>query len=209
MFLNDFEDTTNTCQFDVQAAPGTPVMNNRIVPTELAIDMKDIRLVLDMKDEENGLHRDYVVGEVIGGPPYIQKEIGSNLPRHTRYVDGTNHIIPWPTEEIERLYSRENDTLRILVNEDTYIPSLTYSPIEEGVIDELRGKYSRTRKIHDDVNWVRKKVLEDARESWLERRVSTMMTREKKTPELQPMKGTKKWMEVQKQVRELQSKSVL
>jgi large subunit ribosomal protein L24 len=115
---------------------------------------------------------------------------------------------PWPTEEIERLYSRENDTLRILVNEDTYIPSLTYSPIEEGVIDELRGKYSRTRKIHDDVNWVRRKVLEDARKSWLERRVSTMMTREKKAPQLQPMEGTKKWMEVQKQVREFQSKLI-
>jgi hypothetical protein len=136
--------------------------------------MSDVRLLLRLEDPEKGTNRDYIVKEVRGGAPYFQREPGSVLPRHTRYVIGKDFEIPWPEDQETREYRRDDDTTEFDMNDLTYRPSLMTTPLEEGVIDELRGKYSRTRKTHDDMTWMQQKVLEDMRQSWLKQRKSTM-----------------------------------
>jgi large subunit ribosomal protein L24 len=54
----------------------------------------------------------------------------------------------------------EDDTLRITVEERTFVPTLLIPPFPETVIDELRGKYSKFRTRHDE-DYVERKMEED------------------------------------------------
>lgn len=72
-------------------------------------------------------------------------------------VPGLNIEIPWPRvfEDAERnereqtVADHECDTLRIDVEERTFVPSLLRPPMPIQVVDELRNKYSKFRTRHD------------------------------------------------------------
>lgn len=140
----------------------------------MPIAMSDVQLVTKVKDSKTGVVKDVVVRQVFGGAPYEQREEGSNLPRHTRYfenTDGTQTVIDWPEEDSERYYTQSCDTTRDLVEEVTYYPNLNEEmPLADGVIDELRNPHSRARKDWDDTEFMKKKMLEDARRDWFNRR---------------------------------------
>lgn len=139
--------------------------------SELPIPIDTVRLVYRLKDEETGRDRDVIVKLLRGGAPYLQREPYSPLPRHTRYIAGEEVEIPWPEVDAPAYQTFESDTTRFEVEFQSYVPSLYDPPLpRSGILDELRNdKYARDREWHDD-EYVRLKVLEDARASWYQQR---------------------------------------
>ena len=146
-------------------------VRRRFSDTELPIPLSSVRLVFRLIDEKTGRDRDVIVRYVRGGAPYLQRAQNSPLPRHTRYVAGEDIVIPWPEVDAPSHEAQPGDTMRLDVDRQTYTPTLYEPPLPQAsILDELRGdKYARDRKWHED-EYVRMKVLEDARASWFESR---------------------------------------
>lgn len=106
-----------------------------------------------------------------GGAPYFQRKANSHLPRHTRYIAGEDVVIPWPEDDAKTYQAFSGDTSRLDVEYQTYTPSLYDEPLPQaGILDELRNdKYARDREWHED-EYVRMKILEDARAAWYQQR---------------------------------------
>lgn len=69
--------------------------------------------------------------------------------RWSRIVPGLNVEIPWPEKQEPDLKDHKCDTLRLEVENKTFVPTLLRPPMPESVIDELRHRYSRFRTRHD------------------------------------------------------------
>ena len=143
---------------------------------ELPISITDVRLVHRLTDETTGKDRDVIVKIVRGGAPYIQQNVNSPLPRHTRYIAGEDIEIPWPQADITEYEAFEGDTTRYDVEARTWQPTVYGPPIPEvsgshDIFGELyQGeKYKRDRTWHED-EYVKTKVLEDARAEWYRER---------------------------------------
>ncbi|KAE8350036.1 hypothetical protein BDV28DRAFT_139911 [Aspergillus coremiiformis] len=135
----------------------------------LPIPMDDVRLVIAVKSPRDGKTRDNLVEHVYAGGPILEREPGSETPRHTRYVAGTHIEIPWPSAEEQNLKDEDWDTLRMEVETPTWTPSLHYAPFPPSVLDEVRNKFSKYRTRHDP-EWVEAKMLEDYRKEYLQSR---------------------------------------
>lgn len=111
-----------------------------VVTTRL-LSWDDVKLVHAVRDQA-GYFRDVVVDEVelIGG------EGGKKA---KRVIPGLKQEIPWPAEEKPEHEDGDSDTLRMTVDENTFVPSLNETPMPGSVIDELRGKYSKFRTRHE------------------------------------------------------------
>lgn len=146
---------------------------------ELPLPISAVRLVYRWTDPTTGRDRDVVVKHLRGGAPHIQRAPNSNLPRHTRYISGENTEIPWPEDEPQNYQIFNGDTSRFEVEHQSFTPSLFKKPLpHRGILDELNNdKYARDRAWHED-EYVRMKVLEDARAVWYESRKLT-------TPEME------------------------
>ena len=69
--------------------------------------------------------------------------------------------IPWPeSNKDEDVADNDSDTLRITVDDVTFIPTLTRPPMPPSVLDELRNKYSKFRDRHDP-EYLEQKHAED------------------------------------------------
>lgn len=68
--------------------------------------------------------------------------------------------VPESAKQKPELREYDNDTLRITVEETTWVPTLLIPPMPETVIDELRNKYSRYRTRHDE-EWMEMKMKQD------------------------------------------------
>ena len=130
----------------------------------------DVRLVVRQGDE------DVVVRYLKAGAPYYEREHYSNIPRHTRYIAGTDVEVEWPEPEIQDQERESADTARRDVEDVTYTPEVMRPPLPFGVMDELYNKYEVGRTRHDD-DWIAQKVVEDARSLWYEKR--HLLTQEK------------------------------
>lgn len=135
----------------------------------LPIPIDDVRLVVAIDDPATGQTRDVLVEHVHGGEPILEREHGTETPRHTRYISGENIEIPWPRREPPVLNDEEWDTLRMEVETPTWTPSLHYAPFPPSVLDELRNKFSKYRTRHDP-EWVEAKKMEDYRKEYLQSR---------------------------------------
>lgn len=82
--------------------------------------------------------------------------------RPRRYIAGLDPptMIPYPEKEPEEFEDNDIDTLRIEVEERTWVPTLRRPPMPPSIIDELRNKYSKFRDRHDD-SFIAKKLRED------------------------------------------------
>jgi large subunit ribosomal protein L24 len=140
---------------------------NLFQTTELAIPLEDVRLVHRLPDPQTGTDRDVVVQLLRGGAPYYQQEYSSPLPRHTRYIAGEDIEIPWPKVDVPEADGYEGDTTQYDVEHKTFQPTIYTAPVPPAVFEELtlRTKYSPARRQHDD-EYMRLKVLEDARAEW-------------------------------------------
>ncbi|EXJ71578.1 uncharacterized protein A1O5_05386 [Cladophialophora psammophila CBS 110553] len=139
---------------------------------ELPIPISDVRLVYRLTDPTTGRDRDVIVKYIRGGAPYFQRAPNSPLPRHTRYVAGEDILIPWPEVEAPRYQAFEGDTTRYDVESQTWTPTIYQPPLpSQEIFDNLTedDKYRRDRAWHED-EYVRMKVLEDARAEWFKER---------------------------------------
>ncbi|OAG42320.1 hypothetical protein AYO21_03488 [Fonsecaea monophora] len=139
---------------------------------ELPVPIADVRLVYRLTDPATGRDRDVIVKHIRGGSPYFQREPNSPLPRHTRYVAGEDIQIPWPEVEAPKYQAFEGDTTRYDVESQTWTPTIYQPPIPSPeIFDDLTAedKYRRDRAWHED-EYVRIKILEDARAEWFKER---------------------------------------
>ncbi|KIW18587.1 hypothetical protein PV08_02875 [Exophiala spinifera] len=160
---------------DLETPLGTKQSETRpVMSAPLPVPIDTVRLVHKLVDEATGHSRDVIVKHIRYGAPYLQRLPYSQLPRHTRYIAGEDIEIPWPEDDAPAYQAYEGDTLRLDVEAQTFQPSLYTAPLRPGIMDELRtDKYSPNRKWHED-DYVRMKILEDARSRWYtERRITT------------------------------------
>ncbi|KAK6376021.1 hypothetical protein LTS17_007272 [Exophiala oligosperma] len=160
---------------DMETPVGTKQRETRpVMSAPLPVPIDTVRLVHKLVDEATGRSRDVIVKHIRYGAPYFQRMPYSQLPRHTRYIAGEDIEIPWPEDDGPTYQAYDGDTLRLDVEAPTFTPSLYTAPLRPGIMDELRkDRYSPNRKWHED-DYVRMKILEDARASWYtERKVTT------------------------------------
>ena len=150
---------------------------------ELPLKFSDVRLVVSMTDPETDVQKDAVVRHLRGGAPHYEREYGSNIPRHTRYIAGEDVEIAWPEAEIQEREAQPYDTTRRDVEDETYVPSIFRNPLQPGVENELIKPYDRSRRRHDK-GWMQRKIVEDARSAWYEQRklVTPKMVMPKEMP---------------------------
>lgn len=178
---------------------------SRLTTTEQRIPLQDVRLVMRRSDPDTGAESDVIIRHIHAGPPYIQRDHGSNLPSHTRYVSGLEEVLPWPesSEEIQEFKREDIDTPRMWVERVTYSPSIIHSPLDseqntvnnrlrqrvrKGIMDELRSKTRVDNTRHDDAELVRRKIMEDARAIWWRDRQFLLPKNEKAQKDIEQRK---------------------
>ena len=115
---------------------------------EAPFPISAVRLVYPLAHPETGVVRDVIIKNLVAD---------SNV----RYIPGLGTRIPWPAKEPEKHEDHDDDTLRMEVEAETWVPTLLRPPMPSSVIDELRNKYSVFRNRHDD-EYIAKKKAEDA-----------------------------------------------
>lgn len=128
------------------------------------IPIDDVRLVFPMKDDETNEVKDIIIRHMRGGEPIMEREHGVPTPRHTRYIEGLDIELPWPRAEPPDYKAEDSDTLRLSVEEKTYVPSIN-PPFPTSIIDELRNPFDRERGRHEQ-EFIDRKLKEDALEAW-------------------------------------------
>lgn len=127
---------------------------------------------------ETGVRRDVIINELekkmvperpdrFWGPRVMKRYIAGLEPRE---------YIPLPEVPEPEEKDHDEDTLRIEVDERTWIPTLLGPPMPETVIDELRNKYSVFRDRHDDEFIQKKEEGHARRELWKRRKAQMMLT---------------------------------
>lgn len=121
---------------------------------EAPIPLSALRLVHPLPHPETGELRDVVINELQRGR--------TRKGETKRHIAGVNPrlFIPLPKKEVEEHEDHDIDTLRIEVEEKTFVPSLLRPPMPKTVIDELRNKYSKFRDRHDE-DFIARKIKED------------------------------------------------
>jgi large subunit ribosomal protein L24 len=124
----------------------------------------DVRIVHKWFDPRTETVKDVIVEEIEIrpklGPKGHEKDVNTGERLYDRFVPGEGSYIPWPDKKDVAKKDQEGDTLRITVEENTFIPTLLIPPMPETVIDELRSKYSKFRTRHDD-DYVEKMKAQD------------------------------------------------
>ncbi|KAI1799293.1 hypothetical protein F4811DRAFT_112051 [Daldinia bambusicola] len=141
---------------------------------ELPIPISGIRLVHPIKDPSTGVTRDVIINQLVHSGFLHDRVSGKR--RWSRIVPGLNIAIPWPKKEEQEFKDYKADTLRIDVEDKTFIPTLLRPPMPEALIDELRNKYSRFRTRHDPEYVARLEAEEKAAEQHKGRAEDSMRT---------------------------------
>lgn len=144
----------------------------RVHPIESHIPISAVRLVHPIKDEATGVVRDVIIKEL--KPIRVHYDRPTRKISWTRIVPGLNVEIPWPKPDLAKHHDYPVDTLRIDVEEKSFIPTLLRPPMPETVINELRNQYSKFRTRHTD-EYIAKKEAEAAEKVRL-RNADAMLT---------------------------------
>lgn len=142
---------------------------------EAGIPLSSVRLVYPVPDPNTGVPRDVVVERMAVRRSEERSFNTSDWPpTWDRVIPGLNIVVPWPAREKPEEKDNDTDTLRIVTEESTWVPTLLRPPMPSSVIEELRNKYSKFRDRHDD-EYIAEKMQEDA-EKERQRKLSSMMT---------------------------------
>ncbi|KAI1093764.1 hypothetical protein F5B19DRAFT_448469 [Rostrohypoxylon terebratum] len=133
-----------------------------VLSAELPIAISRVRLVHPIKDPETGETKDVIINRIEPRNQIQDRYTGKR--RWSRVVPGLNAGIPWPEKDDDDTKEKKADTLRIDVEEKTFVPTLLRPPMPESLIDELRGKYSRFRTRHDPEYVARLEAEEQAKQ---------------------------------------------
>ncbi|KPI36564.1 uncharacterized protein AB675_4350 [Cyphellophora attinorum] len=101
---------------------------------------------------------------------------GSSLPPHDRFITGTNIRVDWPAEERSEGIVEDGDTRREVLDAYTYNPGF-YVNAETGeapeplphpdIIEEIfKPRRLGGGRTQHDVDYVARKIIEDARSAW-------------------------------------------
>lgn len=112
-------------------------------------------------DHKTGVTRDVIINQLVHRGFYRDRISGKT--EWQRLVPGLNIVIPWPKLEPAEKVDQPGDTLRIDVEERTFVPTLLRPPMPEAVLDELRNKYSRFRTRHEPEYIARLEAEEQAK----------------------------------------------
>lgn len=114
---------------------------------ETPVPLTSVRLVHPLTDRKTGITRDVIVKKVVNTKIWYDRHTGSR--RWSRMIPGLNIKIPWPHKEPKQHKDGPSDTLRMEVEQRSFVPTLLRPPMPSSVIDELRNKYSKFRTRHD------------------------------------------------------------
>ncbi|KAI8956012.1 KOW domain-containing protein [Xylaria longipes] len=132
-----------------------------VVCLELPLPISAVRLVHPITDPTTGTTRDVIVNQLVHRGPVTDRQTGKR--RWDRVVPGLNISIPWPVKEEPNIPDYKADSMRIDVEEKTFVPTLLRPPMPEAVVDELRNKYSRFRTRHEPEYIARLEAEEQAK----------------------------------------------
>lgn len=141
------------------------------MPARLPISA--VRLVHPITDEASGITRDVIIREL--RPVRIMPDRPTRTVTWSRLVPGLNVTIPWPKYDRPKEEDNACDTLRIDVEERTFLPTLLSPPMPEGLINELRNQYSKFRTRHTE-EYIEKKEAEVAEERAQKEQHKAMLT---------------------------------
>ncbi|KAJ4405807.1 hypothetical protein N0V85_004614 [Neurospora sp. IMI 360204] len=127
------------------------------------LPISSVRLVHPLKDPQTGEYRDVIIREL--RPRDIVHDRPTRKRSMRRFVPGENIIIPWPKQEPIKREDQAADTLRIDLDEKTYVPTLFRPPAPQQVLDELRNKYSIFRTRHTPEYIAQKEQEEQEKEA--------------------------------------------
>ncbi|EAA27526.2 hypothetical protein GE21DRAFT_3502 [Neurospora crassa] len=127
------------------------------------LPISSVRLVHPLKDPQTGEYRDVIIREL--RPRNIVHDRPTRTRSMRRFVPGENIIIPWPKQEPIKREDQPADTLRIDVDEKTFVPTLFRPPAPQQVLDELRNKYSIFRTRHTPEYIAKKEQEEQEKEA--------------------------------------------
>jgi large subunit ribosomal protein L24 len=144
----------------------------QLIPFQIPISA--VRLVHPVANPETGAVRDVIIKQLARSRVVWDRATGFRS--WSRYVPGMNVTIPWPERTKPTFEAQPDDTLRMEVEEQTFIPTLLNPPMPETVIDELRNKYSKFRIRHEE--WYVQKKEAEQQEKILHRKTIEEM----KTP---------------------------
>jgi large subunit ribosomal protein L24 len=137
------------------------------------VPLSSVKLVFPLTDPGTGTTRDVIVAKVVNGNIFHDRHTGRK--RWSRFIAGTDTIIPWPKVEPKEHKDFDSDTLRMEVETRTFVPTLLKPPMPSTVIDELRNKYSIFRTRHDE-EYLEAKRREDAEKEAKKKSIKEMMT---------------------------------
>ncbi|KAH6848327.1 hypothetical protein B0I37DRAFT_161420 [Chaetomium sp. MPI-CAGE-AT-0009] len=110
------------------------------------IPISSVRLVHPLQDPVTGATRDVIIREL--KPVRVKHDRPTRKVFFSRVVPGLNVQIPWPKVPPNQREEFADDTLRLEVEERTFVPTLLRPPMPETVLDELRNRYSKFRTRH-------------------------------------------------------------
>ncbi|KAL1838967.1 hypothetical protein VTJ49DRAFT_2012 [Mycothermus thermophilus] len=114
--------------------------------TKGVVPISAVRMVHPITDRATGVTRDVIIREL--KPVDFRLDDRNYRKYFARMVPGLNVRIPWPKPAKVEPEEYAVDTLRIDVEERTFVPTLLRPPMPECIIDELRNKYSKFRTRH-------------------------------------------------------------
>ncbi|KAK0732590.1 hypothetical protein B0T21DRAFT_291198 [Apiosordaria backusii] len=134
-----------------------------VEPIASAIPISAVRLVYPLPDPTTGHVRDVIIREL--KPINITHDRPTRRSTFSRIVPGLNVKIPWPVVPPTQHFDHPEDTLRIDVEERTYVPTLLRPPMPEQVIDELRNRYGKFRTRHTEEYIAKIQAQEDEKKA--------------------------------------------
>ncbi|KAK3946391.1 hypothetical protein QBC46DRAFT_5072 [Diplogelasinospora grovesii] len=137
------------------------------------IPISSVRLVHPLPDPKTGKVRDVIIREL--KPVRITHDRPTRKVHFSRLVPGLNAKIPWPKNAPKVHEDHDADTLRIDVEERTFVPTLLRPPMPEAVIDELRNRYSIFRTRHTP-EYIAQKEAEEAEKKALKAKNAGLLT---------------------------------
>lgn len=141
--------------------------------TSASIPISAVRLVHPLTDPNTGITRDVIIRNLTAGPVKWHRQTGWRA--WTRYITGLNVAIPWPERPPQERVDHPSDTKRADVEEPTFVPSLLRCPVPEGLIDELRNRYSKFRTRHEEA-YIQRKEAEAAEKQARHKAAQSMLT---------------------------------
>ncbi|KAI0855497.1 hypothetical protein F4860DRAFT_33430 [Xylaria cubensis] len=130
------------------------------VNMEIPLSISAVRLVHPITDPATGKTQDVIINQLVHRDLVTDRQTGKR--RWDRVVPGLNISIPWPVKEEPDIPDYKSDTMRIDVEEKTFVPTLLRPPMPEAIVDELRNKYSRFRTRHEPEYIARVEAAEQA-----------------------------------------------